>query len=135
MGEDDKPLRVSRQAWKDYVALPDDVKRVFGFALRRFQEGRMPENAEQMRHLGQPPIHEVSDDYEGNVTYRMMVVLLDTGVFLIHAFKKKSTEGIATPLRHIETAKRRRTRAIAYDAALKVGESPSSDFDTISRVR
>jgi phage-related protein len=50
---------------------------------------------------------EIRDNFDGD-TYRAVYTVRFAGVlYVLHAFQKKSTSGIATPQRHIELVRQR----------------------------
>jgi phage-related protein len=50
---------------------------------------------------------EIRDNFDGD-TYRAVYTVRFEGVlYVLHAFQKKSTSGIATPQRHIELVRQR----------------------------
>jgi phage-related protein len=50
---------------------------------------------------------EIRDNFEGD-TYRAVYTIRFEGVlYVLHAFQKKSTSGIATPQRHIDLIRQR----------------------------
>lgn len=91
-----------------------DLKRAFGFQLRQVQQGKTPENAKPGEVSGTMKLVE-NDDTD---TYRVVyTVKLKTGVYVLHAFKKKSNEGIATPEKDIKLVRKRLQSAGVLDKA------------------
>ena len=50
---------------------------------------------------------EVIDNFDGDTFRAVYTVKLEGFVYVLHCFQKKSTKGIATPLREIELVKKR----------------------------
>ena len=50
---------------------------------------------------------EFADAYRGNAYRVIYTTMFAEVVYVLHAFKKKSTSGIATPKQHIDVIKRR----------------------------
>ncbi|MFC7293793.1 type II toxin-antitoxin system RelE/ParE family toxin [Marinobacter aromaticivorans] len=84
-------------AKKDLIAMPDDVKDVFGFALHLAQTGEKHDKAKPLKGIGGAGVLEVVErDSDG--TYRAVyTVKYGDAVYVLHCFQKKSTRGIATP--------------------------------------
>jgi phage-related protein len=53
---------------------------------------------------------EVAEDFDGDTYRAAYIATLPSAVYVLHVFQKKSTHGIATPLRHL-TVIRQRLRA------------------------
>jgi phage-related protein len=89
-----------------------DLKRAFGFQLRQVQNGETPSNAKPAEVPGTMKLLE-DDDTD---TYRVVyTVKLKTDVYVLHAFKKKATSGIATPQKDIDLIRFRLKRAAELD--------------------
>jgi phage-related protein len=83
---------------------PEDAKRLSGFCLRRVQQGITPENAKPLRNLGSG-IHGIMElvIHADSDTFRVVYLAkFKTTIYVLHAFQKKSTHGIATPKSHID---------------------------------
>lgn len=80
---------------RDVRALPEDAKRSIGFVLSRAQEGKPHPSIKPL--TGLPGVSEIVANVDGD-TYRLVyVVNLPEALYVLHAFKKKSTRGTATP--------------------------------------
>jgi phage-related protein len=111
-----KPVEWMGSSRADLRALPEDPRRVFGFALHQAQLGRHHRAAKRLRGEFAGLI-EVIDDFDGN-TYRAVYTLKLAGaVYVLHVFQKKSTRGIATPKHELATIRDRWQRAKAHHAA------------------
>ena len=119
--------KLKRLGWvgasrREYLAFPEVVQDVFGFALYRVQCGETPRAAKPLKGLGGGVLELRGDDRDG--TYRAVyTVRFGTTVYVLHAFQKKSKTGIATPKRHIEIVKSRLRAAEAHHRAGKQGET------------
>ena len=82
-------------------AFPDPVQRHVGFALYQAQMGNKHPDAKPLRHVA-------SGTLEG-----------EKAVYVLHAFQKKSKQGIATPKSDMELVKQRLQRAIEIDRELE----------------
>lgn len=92
---------------KDLKALPQEVMRVMGFALRIAQLGGLYEGAKVLKGFhGADVIEILADDEAG--TYRgVYTVRFPKALFILHVFQKKSKSGIATPKQDIDLIKSR----------------------------
>ncbi len=102
-------------AKRDFDAFPDDVKYVMGFALGLIQDGEMPEGTISLVGIT-PTVFEVRERYDGDAYRCMVTARLMHRIYVLHAFKKKSTRGKKTPLPDIHLVKRRLAIAIDDDA-------------------
>lgn len=93
---------------------PPDVKREVGFALRLAQKGRKPASAKPLKNekdFKGAAVLEIVEDDDGN-TYRTAYAAKLAGVvYVLHAFQKKSTKGVATPRKDIDLIKDRLAEA------------------------
>ena len=88
---------------------PKKVRRDFGTALWIVQKGEAPRRAKPLAGLGSG-VYELRDDFDTN-TYRVVyVVRLTKGVYVLDAFVKKSTSGIALP-KHVKERIEKRLKA------------------------
>jgi phage-related protein len=98
----------------DFRAFPDEVRRVMGFAINDAQNGDEHPRSKALRGFGGRSVLEVIDDEDGN-TYRAVYTVRFAGViYVIHAFQKKSKEGVETPKRDMEIIKARLKLAEAH---------------------
>jgi phage-related protein len=94
--------------------LPAEVKSEIGFALRRVQQGKMPENAKPLKGIA-PGVLEIISDFRGDTFRAVYTVRFASAVYVLHVFQKKSKRGIATPQREIERVKRRLAQAVKVE--------------------
>jgi phage-related protein len=101
----------------DLRSFPEDVKDVVGYALWLAQNGDRHRDAKPLKGFGGAGVLEISDDHRGD-TYRVVYTInFERSVYVLHAFKKKSTRGIATPRQHIDRIRQRLRDAAAIHAA------------------
>jgi phage-related protein len=106
-----KPLRWVGRSREDLREFPEDVKRRMGGALWEAQIGRKASYAKPLRGFGGAGVLEVVDDFDGD-TYRAVYTIRFAGlVYVLHAFQKKSTKGVATPKHEIAVVEQRLKRA------------------------
>ena len=94
-------------ALEDFQRFPEIVRDSMAAALSLVQDGEKPKHAKPLRGFSGASVLEiVKRDPSG--TYRCVyTVKLQTAIYVLHAFQKKSHQGIATPQQDIEMIKRR----------------------------
>jgi len=97
-------------------SFPLAVRRSIGIALRAAQQGTMFTNVKPLKGFGGAGVFEVISDYDGDTYRTVYTVRLKTAVYVLHAFQKKSTRGIATPKRELDLIRRRLADAERLDA-------------------
>ena len=92
-----KPLVWVRSSKEDLKEFPETAQSHIGFALQMAQRGGKHSGAKPMRGFGGASIIEIVEDYGGD-TYRVVyTVKFEVAIYVLHAFKKKSKTGTATP--------------------------------------
>ncbi len=105
----DRPIEWIGSALKDLSDFPLNVKRDVGFALRAAQQGKKSPAAKPLTGDGAfkgAAVLEIVDDHDGDTYRAVYTVRFAEAVYVLHAFQKKSTKGIATPRHEIEKIKR-----------------------------
>jgi phage-related protein len=112
-----KPAVFVGSSRKDLQAFPTAVRGEIGQALFEAQLGDYPRQAKPLKGLS--GVLEIRDNFDGD-TYRAVYTVRFEGVlYVLHAFQKKSTSGIATPQRHIELVRQRLKDAETIHKATK----------------
>jgi phage-related protein len=93
----ERPLEWVASSYKDPMALPEDVRRLFGFALSLAQVGDRHDAAKVLKGFGGSGVLEVIEDDVGGTYRAVYTVKFEEAVFVLHCFQKKSKRGIATP--------------------------------------
>jgi phage-related protein len=89
-----------------YMEFPAPARQAMGYELFLVQRGRNPPSTKPLKGLG-AGVFEIIEDSLGG-TYRVAyTVRFDQRVYVLHAFQKKSTKGIATQLRDIRLIEKR----------------------------
>jgi phage-related protein len=89
-----------------------------GRALLYAQEGVKSAKAKPLQGFSGASVLEIVES-DPSGTYRCMyTVKFQTGIYVLHAFQKKSRKGIATPKEHIDMVGRRLKRAAEIDAEI-----------------
>ena len=81
---------------KDLAALPSEVKDVFGYALYKAEIGSQHLHAKPLKGFNGNGVIEVVKSQLRN-TYRLVYSTdFNNGIYVLHCFQKKSTQGIKT---------------------------------------
>lgn len=104
-----RPVSWIKAARKDFDAFPQAAKDVLADALTMVAAGGTPALAKPLTGLGSGII-ELALAQRGGA-YRVVYALqIDTDIWVIHAFEKKSKSGIKTPKHEIDLIKDRLKR-------------------------
>lgn len=112
-----RPLLWVGSSRKDYGGLPATVQNGFGFELYLAQMGEHPPSAKPLKGFGSGTV-ELVGDFDGDAYRAIYTVRFKDAVYVLHAFKKKSKRGIATPKTEIELI-RHRLRIAEQDHAVR----------------
>lgn len=106
----ERPLIWMGSSLKTLSGFPADVRREVGYALDRAQNGQKHSSAKPLtgdHAFSGASVLEIVEDDDGN-TYRAVYTTKFAGViYVLHAFQKKSTQGISTPQHVLDTVKSR----------------------------
>jgi phage-related protein len=91
---------------KVLLAFPKDVRVSIGHALSEAQVGRKVAYAKPMKGFS-AGVFEIVADFDGDTYRGVYAVKLGADIYVLHAFKKKSTSGTATPKPDVDLIKRR----------------------------
>jgi phage-related protein len=87
---------------KDLMAMPDEVKSAFGFALYLAQQGKKHQNAKPLKGFSGAGVLEVIEDNLGDTFRAVYTVKIAEVIYVLHCFQKKSKRGIETPKQEID---------------------------------
>ena len=119
MSVSEKPLEWIGSSHKDLMALPVDVRRLFGFALSLAQAGDRHDAAKVLKGFGGAGVLEVMEDDVGGTYRAVYTVKFAEAVFVLDCFQKKSKRGIATPMENMDIINARLKIAEAYVKGLR----------------
>lgn len=91
----------------DLRAFPEEVRQVMGFALFEAQMGDRHVAAKPLRGFGGAGVLEVVDDFDGDTFRAVYTMRFAEAVYVLHAFKKKSKQGVSTPKRDMDLIRER----------------------------
>ncbi len=91
---------------RNIKSFPAGVQDDFGYALYAAQLGETSPKAKPLHGLGSG-VMEISANDEGGTWRTIYTVSIGDAIYVVHAFKKKSKAGIATPKSEIELVRQR----------------------------
>ncbi|KQN57799.1 MULTISPECIES: type II toxin-antitoxin system RelE/ParE family toxin [unclassified Erwinia] len=98
----ERPLIWLGSSKKDLMSLPTAIQRFFGFALDFAQRGEKHDSVKVLKGFGSAGVLEVVEDDIGGTYRAVYTVKFSEAVFVLHAFQKKSKQGIMTPKEDME---------------------------------
>ena len=104
-----RPISWIKAALKDFEAFPEGARSICLTALTIAAEGGKAEISKPMLGLG-PGVFEIALRFRGNAFRVVYAVRIASEVWVVHAFQKKSTQGIKTPHGEIDLIKGRLKR-------------------------
>lgn len=104
-----RPISWLSAARKDFESFPDEAQMRCRKALTMAAEGAMADIAKPLRGLGSG-VFEIALRFRGDAYRTVYAVQLGETIWVIHAFRKKSTQGIKTTKHEIDLAKTRLKR-------------------------
>ncbi len=87
---------------KDLMAMPDEIRSAFGFALYLAQQGKKHQNAKPLKGFSGAGVLEVVEDCLGDTFRAVYTVKIAEVIYVLHCFQKKSKRGIETPKQEID---------------------------------
>jgi phage-related protein len=96
-------------ALREFETFPEGARSICLTALTVAAEGGKADIAKPMHGLGSG-VFEIALPFKGDAFRLVYAVQLGEDLWVIHAFQKKSTQGIKTPQREIELIKDRLKR-------------------------
>ena len=104
-----RPISWIKAALKEFEAFPEGARLICLTALTIAAEGGKADIAKPMRGIGSG-VFEIALPFRGDAFRVVYVLQLAGEVWVVHAFQKKSTQGIKTPQREIDLIKNRLKR-------------------------
>ena len=101
-----RPVSWIRAALKEFETFPEGVRSICLAALTIAAEGGKADMATPMHGLGSG-VFEIAMRFKGDAFRVIYAVQLADEMWVVHAFQKKSTQGIKTPQREIDVTKDR----------------------------
>lgn len=104
-----RPVSWVKAALKDFEAFPEGARSICLAALTVAAEGGKADIAKPMRGLGSG-VFEIALPFRGNAFRVVYAVQIGDDLWVLHAFQKKSTQGIRTAAHEIELVRDRLKR-------------------------
>ena len=104
-----RPVSWIRAAIKEFEAFPEGARAICLAALTIAAEGGKADIAKPMHGLGSG-VFEIALAFRGDAFRVVYAVQLADEIWVVHAFQKKSRQGIGTPKREIEVVRDRLKR-------------------------
>jgi len=96
-----RPVSWVNAARKEFETFPEGAKSIFLTALTIAAEGGKSDIAKPMHGLGSG-VFEIALPYRRDAFRVVYAVQFGEEIWVVHAFQKKSTQGIKTPKREID---------------------------------
>ncbi|MGO9258377.1 MAG: type II toxin-antitoxin system RelE/ParE family toxin [Bryobacteraceae bacterium] len=96
-----KPVRWVGSSHKDVRSFPQPVRAAIGHALYAAQKGETDPAAKPLKGFGGGSVLEIVTGHRGDTWRSVYTVRFEDAVYVLHAFRKKSKRGIATPKKEI----------------------------------
>jgi phage-related protein len=109
-----KPCIFIGSSLKDLKRFPGKVQNRFGYALHQVQDGDEPISAKALKGFGGRTVLELVDNFDGDTYRAVYPVRFAEVVYVLHAFQKKSRNGVRTPQQDIDRIKMRLRDAEAH---------------------
>jgi phage-related protein len=104
-----RPISWLRAALKEFQGFPEAARSVCLTALTIAAEGAKADIAKPLRGMGSG-VFEIALAFKGDAFRVVYAVQLADEIWVVHAFQKKSTQGIKTPRHEIDLIKDRLKR-------------------------
>ncbi len=101
------PLEWVGSSLKNLKSFPEKVQDDIGQALCLVQLGLTPQNAKPLKGFGGAGVLEILENFDRDTYRAVYTVKFDNIIYVLQAFQKKSTTGIATPQQDIDLIKKR----------------------------
>jgi phage-related protein len=101
MMRNSRPVSWIKAARKDFEGFPPGAQTEMASALTILAEGRMPDIAKPLTGMGSG-VMELALKHRGDAFRVVYALQIDTDIWVIHAFQKKSKSGIKTPKQEID---------------------------------
>jgi phage-related protein len=104
-----RPISWIRAALQEFETFPEGARSICLAALTIAADGGKADVAKPMRGIGSG-VFEIALPFKGDAFRVVYAVQLADEIWVVHAFQKKSTQGIKTPQREIDLIKDRLKR-------------------------
>ena len=105
-----RPLVWMGNSRRNIQGFPEAVRKLMGDELQLIQFGGIPKDAKAFKGVGRGVI-EIALRYATDAYRTVVAVQLGERIYVLHAFQKKSKQGIATPKQDVDLIKERYAEA------------------------
>ncbi|MDF5715943.1 MAG: type II toxin-antitoxin system RelE/ParE family toxin [Rhizonema sp. NSF051] len=109
-----RPLVWMGDSRKNIRAFPEEVQKAVGYALQLVQAGETPRDAKPFKGVGSG-VYEIVKRYDTDTYRAVYAIKIGEKVYVLHAFQKKSKQGIKTPQADVDLIKQRYKDALAKE--------------------
>jgi phage-related protein len=109
MTQKTRPISWIRAALKEFETFPEGARSICLAALTIAAEGGKADIVKSMQGMGSG-VFEIALPFRGDAFRVVYAVQLADEIWVVHAFQKKSTQGIKTPQREVDLIKDRLKR-------------------------
>ncbi|MBD2770837.1 type II toxin-antitoxin system RelE/ParE family toxin [Iningainema tapete] len=109
-----RPLVWMGDSRKNIREFPQEVQKAVGYALQLVQAGETPIDAKPFKGVGSG-VYEIVKRYDTDTYRAVYAVKIGDSVYVLHAFQKKSKQGIKTPQPDVDLIKQRYKDALARE--------------------
>lgn len=102
-----KPLIWVGSSKEDLLEFPDEVKSSVGYGLYLAQAGERSVHSKVLQGFCGAGVLEIKESDESGTFRVVYTVKLSNYIFVLHAFQKKSKQGIKTPKREMDLVEKR----------------------------
>jgi len=106
---DTRPISWIKGARRDFADFPLEAQQRIGRALTVIAEGGMPDISKPLTGMGSG-VMELALKHRGDAFRIVYALRFGDDIWVVHAFQKKSTSGIATPRHEIGVVRERLKR-------------------------
>jgi phage-related protein len=110
-------------AKRDLQAFPAGAQKMIGDQLQLIQFGGMPTDAKPFLGVGSGVL-EIAISYATDAFRTVVAVQLESRIYVLHAFQKKSKTGKKTPKQDVDLIKKRYKEAQELATHAKEAEQP-----------
>jgi phage-related protein len=96
----------------DLLEFPEEVRRNMGYGLYLAQAGQRPVHSKILKGFGGAGVLEIIEDDVSGAFRVVYMIKISNFLFVLHAFQKKSKQGIKTPKQEIDLIKKRLKEAL-----------------------
>ncbi|MCG6138243.1 MAG: type II toxin-antitoxin system RelE/ParE family toxin [Nostoc sp. LLA-1] len=109
-----RPLVWIGDSLKNIRSFPEEVRASVGYALQLVQAGETPMDAKPLKGIGSG-VFEIVKRYDTDTYRAVYAVKIGGKIYVLHAFQKKSKQGIKTPQVDIDLIKQRYKDAVGRE--------------------